>query len=590
MSKMLATDRQRLDEGVLVVGAGPTGLLAAALLARCGIPVRILDKSSIAAKESRAFAVQARTLELMLSLGLADTFMARGILATGARIYVDGKPAAALDLDIVARRDTPYPTILFLPQSDVEEILNEDLARLGIAVERGVTATSLAQSGDGVTITVEDEADRAERIEAAYVIGADGAHSMVRKALGLSFEGAAYPRTFLLADCKVEGPLEAGPLTLFLNGLDVAGYFPLRGRAYGRVLALEAPSEADPSMASQGSSPVSLAEIEAAFRAAAGQAFSLRDPIWMSRYRIHHRGVDRYGVGRVFVAGDAAHIHSPVGGQGMNTGLQDVANVAWKIALAIKAGAPAALLDSYDAERRPVGQKVTQFADRGFQMVTTKASWVSALRDAAAPLFGAVMARSDALRARAFHFVSQLGIRYHPGPAVQDEAGANWSDGPAPGRRAPDAVIARGVTVFDLIGGYRFHLLAFSRPALSEEQVADAAAEFAKVRAGMPDLSTHLVAHSTFGRGDALVQAETGAVFGAYGIDHATPQGLYLIRPDGHVAWRSRAFDWAGCRRFVAERFGKVRRAQVASAMEGAPNHVHAELSGGVDNILGDGS
>ena len=543
-----------LARGVLVVGAGPTGLLAAILLARCGIAVRIIDKAPGAAKESRAFAVQARTLELMLFLGLADTLIARGVLGTGARIWVDGKPVAALDFDLVARQDTPYPTLLFLPQSDIEEIFSRELDRLGVRVERGVAATGLVQDGDGVTISVEVGAP----IRAAYAIGADGAHSMVRKALALSFEGAAYPRTFLLADCKLDGPLEPGPVTLFLNGLDVAGYFPLRGRDYGRVLALEPPTEADPSMASQGSSPVSLEEVEARFRAAAGEPFSLSDPIWTSRYRIHHRNVDRYGVGRVFVAGDAAHIHSPVGGQGMNTGLQDVANLVWKIALALTGGAPAALLDSYDAERRPIGRKVTDFADRGFQLVTTKASWISALRDAAAPLFGAVMARSDALRSRAFHFVSQLGIRYHAGPAVQDEGSAGWGGGPEPGRRAPNAPIAHGFEVFDLIGSYRFHLLAFSRKALSKAEVEAVAGELDRLREDGKGigLGAELVAHSTFGRDADFQQAETGAVFGTYGIDHATPQGLYLIRPDGHVAWRSRGFDWAGCEGFLRERFG----------------------------------
>lgn len=308
--------------------------------------MRIIDQAPGAAKESRAFAIHARTLEILLFLGLAETVMDRGVLATGARVYVDGKPAAALDLDIVARRDTPYPTILFLPQSDIEAILDEELGRLGVAVERGVTARGLTPDASGVEVTVRDAHGRESAIRAAYVIGADGAHSMVRKALGLSFEGAAYPRTFLLADCKLEGPLEPGPVTLFLNGLDVAGYFPLRGRDYGRVLALEPPTEADPSMASQGSSPVSIEEVEACFRAAAGPDFSLRDPIWTSRYRIHHRAAASYGVGRVFIAGDAAHIHSPVGGQGMNTGLQDVWNLCWKIALALRSSGPAALLSS----------------------------------------------------------------------------------------------------------------------------------------------------------------------------------------------------------------------------------------------------
>jgi 2-polyprenyl-6-methoxyphenol hydroxylase-like FAD-dependent oxidoreductase len=545
---------------VVVVGAGPTGLLAAGLLARSGIAVRIIDRNPDAAKESRAFVVHARTLELLQSIGLADAFMARGVLATGARIYVGGEVAAAVDLEVVARPDTPYPILLILPQSEVEAILNEDLARLGVAVERGVVATGLEQDENGVTVKAEGPGGEAMRIRAGYVIGADGAHSFVRKALGLTFEGDAYPRTFMLADCTVEGPLEPGPAALFFNGADFALYFPLHGGNRGRIIALGGETGAAPAaLASQGSSPVELEEVEASFRRAAGDKFRLRDAVWTSRYRVHHRGVNRYGVGRVFVAGDAAHIHSPVGGQGMNTGLQDVANLAWKVALAIKAGAPPALLESYDGERRPVGEKVLAFTDRGFNLATTRSGWVSALRNLVVPYFGAVVTRIEALRERLFHFVSQLGIRYHAGPAVQDDSELGWSRGPAAGRRAPNAAIAYKTDVFDLIARYRFHLLAFSRTALENQEVRDIVTRLEELRVSVGiDLGTRFVAHSTFGRGEGFVQAETAAVFTAYGIDHATPLGLYLIRPDGHVAWRSRGFDWAGCRAFIAERFGRT--------------------------------
>ncbi len=548
-----------VDVDVAIVGAGPTGLLAADLLARSGVRVRIVDRAPGAAKESRAFAVQARTLELLLAIGLADRFIERGLLATGARIYVDGKPSAAFDIDLSARGDTPYPVVLMLPQSEVEAILAEDLAGLGVAVERGTTAETLTQDEDGVLIEGRNEAGEAVRIAASYCIGADGAHSFVRKALGLSFEGAAYQQTFLLADCKVHGPLEHGPFAMFLHGRDFAMNFPLKGQDYGRVIAADPQGVVDQTIASQGSSPATLPEVEEAFRRASQLDIRLSEPRWLSRYRVHHRGVDRYREGRVFVAGDAAHIHSPAGGQGMNTGLQDVANLSWKLALAVRGDAPPTLLDSYHAERWPVGDRVLRMTDRAFSVATSRSGWVTALRDVMAPIVGGAMARSGALRSRVFHFISQLGIRYHPGGAVADE-GEAWPAGPAPGRRAPDATIGRKTSVFDLIGGYRFTLLAFSRTALGSDEIDRLSRALQAVAAGTSvPLDTHLVAHSFAGSDPRLIQAENSAVFSAYGLDHDRPQALYLVRPDGHVAWRAPGLDIAiaGCRRFIEERFAR---------------------------------
>lgn len=556
--EIISSRAERESTDVLIVGAGPTGLLAASLLARCGISVRIVDKSPTAAKESRALVIHARTLELLLSLGLAESFLDRGMLTTGARIYVDGRQAAALDLGTVERADSPYPIVLLIPQSEVEDLLIADLDARGVAVERGIVVGGLSQDAAGVSVDAVGPDDGALRLSASYLIGADGAHSVVRKALGLTFEGAPYAQTFLLADCKVEWDLENGPFSLFLHGPDFALYAPLKGEEYGRIITLDSQAVTDPSMASQGSSPATLADVERAFRRATNLPLALSEPRWLSRYRVHHRGVNRYREGRAFVAGDAAHIHSPAGGQGMNTGLQDAANLAWKIALAMNGTAPPALLDSYHDERWPVGEKVLKETDRVFSFMTSQSGWVTGLRDTLAPIFGATIGRSGLLRSRAFHFMSELGIRYHPGGAVAEE-GSSWSHGPKAGRRAPDAVIARKTAVFDLLAGYRFHLLALSRTPLRSVDIEAITGEFAAFAGATGlDLGTHLVAHSFVGRDPRLVQPETGSVFTAYGLTGDVMQALYLVRPDGYVAWRAPGLDFAACRRSVAGLFGTV--------------------------------
>ena len=283
----------------------------------------------------------------------------------------------------------------------------------------------------------------------------------------------------------------------------------------------------------------------------------LSDPVWTSRYRIHHRGVNHYSVGRVFVAGDAAHIHSPAGGQGMNTGLQDAANLAWKLALVLQGSAGPDLLGSYDTERRPVGERVLAYTDRAFTAMTSQEGWVASLRGAVLPIVAATISRLGFARAKAFHFISQLGIRYEPGAFVREGASANagaaFRRGPAAGHRAPNAAIGRDRDVFGLIDGYRFHLLALSRAPLGEEEIARVTGELNDLAAAASSLGlqTTLVAHSLIGRDPRLVRAESAQAFAAYGVDADTPQALYLVRPDGYVAWRSDSLDVAGCGAFL---------------------------------------
>ena len=547
---------------VLVVGAGPTGLMMATLLRRAGVAVRIVDKGEQQAHESRAFAVHAKSMELFGSIGLADQFLERGLIATGIQVYVDGTQVAGFDFDDIGRDDTPYPFVLMVPQWEIEAVLVDDLARQGVRVEHGVEVTAVEQSAEGVVARARDRDGRLREIRAAYLIGADGAHSVVRKSLGLGFAGAPYPQGFLLADCKVDWPLDHDHLKLFAHGRDVAAFLPLRGRDVSRIIAI-VPFDGAGSVVPEavGSSPATIDEVEHALRAAARIEVALRDPIWVTRYRIHHRGVDAYARGRVFVAGDAAHIHSPAGGQGMNTGLQDAANLAWKLALVLRGRAPTTLLDTYHAERWPVGRKILERTDRLFAAISSQTGWVATLRNALVPFVAPLITRAAPLRARAFHFVSQLGIRYHPSQFVADAPASGaprpWRHGVTAGCRAPNGTIAHGRDVFALLQGYRFDVLALSRRPLAEDEIAAASSALAALETSSGvELRTHLVAHSLIGRDARFIQAESPHVFAVYGIGRRVPQAIFLIRPDGYVAYRSPGLDVDGVRRFIAERFG----------------------------------
>jgi 2-polyprenyl-6-methoxyphenol hydroxylase-like FAD-dependent oxidoreductase len=551
---------------VAIVGAGPTGLMAATLLRRWGVRVRIFDKTAQQAHESRAFAVHARSMELLGSIGLAERFLDRGLVTLGFQVFVDGKRVAAVDFDDLGRTDTPYPFVLMVPQSEIESILADDLADQGVTVEHGVEVTGFTQSDDGVEVHLRPEQGPPSALRAAYLIGADGAHSIVRKTLGLTFDGAPYPQGFLLADCRVDWPLDHHHLKIFVSGRDLAVFLPLRGSDVSRIIAIvpqergidpfAAPTTAA-ALETAGSEPATLDEVQQAFRGTSRQPVTLHDPRWVTRYRIHHRGVNRYGVGRVFIAGDAAHIHSPAGGQGMNTGLQDATNLAWKLAAVLRSGASPALLDSYHAERWPVGQKVLETTDRLFAGMSAQGPWATAIRNRVIPFVAPLVARVAPARRRAFRFASQLGIRYRPGPFVQDVAAPGapraWRHGPAAGHRAPNATIAPGRDVFGLIGGYRFHLLALSHRALTEGEIATIHSELAALHPPLAalDVESHLVARSLIGRDPRLLQAESPEVFAVYGLGRRVPQALFLVRPDGYLAYRAADLDVATVRAFI---------------------------------------
>ncbi|ANZ40087.1 hypothetical protein BBK82_32675 [Lentzea guizhouensis] len=518
------------DCEVLVVGAGPSGLMTAALLKQQGVDVCVIDANAGPATESRAFAVQARTVELFRNLGLADELLARGVVTNGIRFHIRGKEAGGLDFDRSKAATTPYQFILMAPQAEVEELLLHHLARNGVTVRRGTRLVDLVQSEDAVMATLNDRT-----VTANYVVGADGAHSTVRAKLGLGFEGEKYAQRYLLADCTVEWPFDHAHFRVFMNRNRIGLFLPLQGKQVSRVMVTDFDPDA----------PFDLARLQAELRTATNTGVTLHSPVWTSRYQVHLKKVGTYRQGRGFLVGDAAHIHSPAGGQGMNTGLHDAANLAWKLGAVLRHGAADALLDSYSAERHPEGVRLLKFTDRLYKVAAGLSGAKAWLRDTLGPFLIGRMSAAPLPHRRSFHRLSQLGLGYRPGEFAVNELLYSLK-GPLAGHRAPDARINAHTHVFDLLTGYELHVVALSRRHLGTPEITEIDRRLTAF-----GVSAHLVTRVEARPDDRVHQADSAQVFEHYGLTERDSQALYVIRPDGHVAWRADELDFEACRRFL---------------------------------------
>jgi pentachlorophenol monooxygenase len=338
------------DIDVLIAGGGPVGLSAAIELARRGIACRIVDPLAEPLQYAKAVGVQPRTLEVFEGMGVLQAILDAAIPMRGQRVYVNGTQTG--ELEMALPEDVPFGFIA-IPQYATERVLRDELSRRGVHVERGVAVTGFAQDDDGVTVTLTG--DRAVR--AGYLVGADGAHSAVRKGLGLRFEGGAFEERYMLGDVEVDWSQPPGWGVRSMHQTDgrtddLLVCIPLPGRGRYRMSMLV------PDELSGPDAKPELRHIQPVLDRLAPEPTTARNLRWSSVFGISHRIVDSYGSGRVFVASDAAHIHPPTGAQGMNTGIQDANNLAWKLALAVRGEGAAGLLASYDAERRPVGAEV----------------------------------------------------------------------------------------------------------------------------------------------------------------------------------------------------------------------------------------
>ena len=549
----------RSETEVLVVGAGPTGLVMAFELAARGVSSRIIDKAPVRSERSRALVIQARSLELLQKMGVAEELVARGRRTIKATPFVEERPAANLEFGDIGVDDTPYPFLLFVSQAETERVLEKHLESLGVKVERPVELLTFKEDAETVSARLRHGDGREETVRARYVVGADGAHSTVRHTLGLSFRGDAYPQDFVLADTEIAWSGEDDRLYFFLSRKGLMAVFPLAGPSTYRLIATRAekapPDAGDPT----------LEEFQQLATELCPFPVRLHDPSWLARFRLHHRGVDSYRSGRAFVAGDAAHIHSPAGGQGMNTGIQDSYNLAWKLALVIEGYAPDSFLDSYHEERHPIGRRLLHTTDRMFNVAATHSTLAIKLRNFLMPrVLPRVMGRRS-LRARAFRFVSQLGIKYPDSPIVAEEldgADRAFRRGPAAGQRAPDGPLllagdGRQISLFSRMRGTSHHLLLFADQGSTADGWDASDTELLDLLAGYEGLlKPHLILAREPARIGEEVPAyvdESGLVYERYGLKG--PAGLYLIRPDGYVGFRAPGTDLRTIRAYLQVMF-----------------------------------
>ena len=548
----------------MIVGAGPTGLALAAQLASFGVPFRLIDKSLDRAHESRAVGVQARTLELLQPYDLADALVARGNSTATLRFHFDGRGSAGFRLSDFGAEDTRFPFILFVSQAETEALLGEHLVARGVAIERGVELVRFDTDDDGVDVTLRRRDGAEERVRTRYLVGCDGPHSTVRKRAGIPFEGDAYEQRFLLGDVEADAEGDLLPRDMlhgFPGRYGIAVFFPLGRPTTWRVIAMSTRTPPVSVSSEHGedrrpmATPLTLDQLQNAINDATGGGVSVRDPAWLAHFRLHHRQASHYRSGRVFVVGDAAHIHSPVGAQGMNTGMQDAWNLGWKLALVVRGAARATLLDTYEAERWPVGHALLRGTDRIFGMFTRAMSSNAAvawLRRVVLPRIIPLAIGGERLRTRAFRFISELGIEYRDS-ALATEGTPPLDEGPRAGERLPDApvtVAGRATTLQREIVGAWFTLLVCdrgTRGARAED------AENYRGRGELPrDLLRvrRLVSSAVAGGGDDQLVDESGVAFERLGI---VESGIYLVRPDGYVAYRCAGTGLSGVERWLGE-------------------------------------
>jgi 2-polyprenyl-6-methoxyphenol hydroxylase-like FAD-dependent oxidoreductase len=485
------------DCQVLVVGAGPTGLvLAAELLAR-GIATRVLDKGDGVVLQSRAGCIHARAMEVFDMLGISERFLERAQVVRGFRFYSDG--GSLLDLDLTGN-GSRFGCMLFVPQHVTETLLRARIAELGGVIEQGVELLGFQQDQAGVTAMVRDGSGTERTITAGHLVGCDGAHSRVRHELGLDFEGHSYPQDVWLADVRLDWSRSADQVHFFCrsNGRPLI-CFPMPGHMWR--LAMPYAGEGD-------RRTPSLEEVQQLVDERTPERVTVSDPAWLSTFRTHRRSASRYRRGRVLLAGDAVHIHSPAGGQGMNTGITDAHNLAWKLALVAAGISDEWLLDTYEEERQPVAAQVLALTHTITRLSALTHPIERALRDTLLAAAGRLPGVSRLAASR----LGQVNVAY---PRTRLTGGRSGPGHSRPGDRAADVpVVARGgeTRLYEVLRG-RLHVLIVAGSdagGLSESASLRPYRDVLEIVLGVPD-----------GRVRTL---------------RPIAGGVCLVRPDGYVA------------------------------------------------------
>lgn len=518
-----------MDTDVLIVGAGPTGLMLAIQLARRGVRVNIIDRHAGPAQQSRALGVQARTLEIYAKLGLAERAIELGKIGTGANLWANGRRMGRVPLGDAGRTVTPYPYILVLGQDDNELLMGEHLRELGVEVQWNTELVSLQQDEHRVVASLKQADGSLRDVTASWIGGCDGARSPVRELCGIDFPGAPYEHVFFVADTESVGDMVPDEVNIYLWRSGFHLFFPMRGENRWRIVGILPPALRD-------RDDVALEAVTSSLQNEAGANLRIESCNWFSTYRIHHRRAARFRQGRCFLLGDAAHVHSPVGAQGMNTGLQDAYNLGWKLALVINGQADADLLASYEAERIPVAEHLLGSTDQMFRLIVSDNPLAGLFRTQVAARIARIAMKFPAVQRLAFRTVSQTTIHYQDS-SLSKHIGALPHDAPRSGDRFPWLKLrlrenGRTHDLHQCLDDRRFHLLVFG-----QSLPADAACGPGSL------IEMHEVPGTP----------ENEAALAAAKIPR---HSFYLLRPDGHVGLCGDRIDPAAIRHYLEENLG----------------------------------
>jgi 2-polyprenyl-6-methoxyphenol hydroxylase-like FAD-dependent oxidoreductase len=459
---------------VIIVGAGPTGLALAAQFIRYDVDFVILDKKQTTTPYSKAIGVQARTLEIYEQINLAQSLIAEGAIAQKARLIVGGETRGEIEFGEIGAGLSPYPFILLVEQGRHEKILYDFIKARGADVRWQTELESFSQDETGVRAKVKTAGGETEIIEAKYLVGCDGAKSPVRHSLGLTFEGSTMERMFYVADVEIDWHLTHDALQIFLMKNNLLAFFPMVGSDRHFRIVGTFPEEF-----AKDEGEVLYEEIEEQIKKDAELNLDITRVNWFSTYKVHTRHVNKFSVGRCFLAGDAAHIHTPAGAQGMNTGIQDGYNLAWKLALVLRGRASEKILETYNQERLENAENLLKTTDRFFNLVASPDAFLAYFRTHVFPYIAGAAFTLDAVKKFFFPRISQIGISYLHSPISE----TNGIFSVKAGERMPYFEI-EGASLYDRLREPKFHLLIFFD---GDGEAPDLPAEFRAANAAFVD-------------------------------------------------------------------------------------------------------
>ncbi|HEX8368685.1 MAG TPA: FAD-dependent monooxygenase [Pyrinomonadaceae bacterium] len=512
---------------VIIAGAGPTGLALAGQFIRYGVDFVIFDKKETTTRHSKAIGVQARTLEIYEQINLAESLIAAGAIAEKARMIAGGEVRGEIEFGEIGAGLSPYPFVLLVEQGKHEKILYDFIKSRGRDVRWQTELESFSQDETGVKANVKTAGGESEIIEAKFLVGCDGAKSSVRHSLGLRFEGSTFERMFYVADIEINWKFSHDALHVFLMKNNLLAFFPMVGSDKHFRIVGTFPEEF-----AKDEGEVLYEEIEEQIKKDAELDLDISRVNWFSTYKVHTRHVNKFSVGRCFLAGDSAHIHTPAGAQGMNTGIQDGYNLAWKTAMVLRGKANEKILETYNQERLENAENLLKTTDRFFNLVASPDAFLAYFRTHVFPYIAGAAFNLDAVKKIVFPRISQIGINYQH--SSLSETGGNFSI--KAGERMPYFEI-EGASIYDRLREPKFHLLTFFDGAGSSAEV-DLSAEFETGHAGLMDfhvLPLYPKIAETFGAKESFT---------------------VLLRPDNYIGMLSSGVSSNAAINYLNEIFG----------------------------------